>query len=762
MRWLIYVTICIVYGIAITAEAKDEKMCYNSVKIQGIKNLDIGAILDIAKLKKKACVTSDQLDVALRSILSSRAVSDAKLYVKHDILYFDLEESKSVHKIVFVGNKSFSSSALNKAIHATNGVFSNKESLLEDVRRLEILYRSSGIVGSEIKVYTHPSRNKELHDVIFEIREGRRLHISKIMFIGNTISSNTLRSISGLKDEGIFGAVTNWAMSLIGIGPSYKTSQLAIATETIRRYYKMLGYLDIDVVSSASTRDNGVDIHFIIREGKRYIVNSVDVILNKDLGIHINIEQLKNKLKLSNIVGKNVNSNVLRDSTSRITSYIRKLGLIFYRVDFSTSKQSNRVDIVFKIEKSERLFVRNIEISGNTLTHRHVIMKYLKIASGDPFDIDKLRSGINRLKALRLFSSVEFSVQKSSNSKERDIRIAVIESNTTSVSVGGAISPNAGFALKLSARSGNLFGLGLKSSIKVSQSKNASSGAFMIRRLLDDPSSSVYGSAKYSVISGGNRKRIPTQHEELSAGIDYNVARYMFGTNEMKISQSHSKSDGATSMVEAGFGLRYLKMLNDWDLDNSVSWTMVMHKSIPGISSFDMTRIGMKYNWAWYNRGDNAINIGPGSKWYHKISLGASIVIRSDDLPLPYQYRILTNSNVVRGFSEIGAINSDTKRFIGGDKLFSARYELSHEIAPDLHNVFGFGYCDIASLHSSDAIIKTAKKGVFKDYNNARSSCGVGLKINLGGVNVRAGFATPILEYSGDEFKNFFITFDSK
>ena len=67
-----------------------------------------------------------------------------------------------------------------------------------------------------------------------------------------------------------------------------------------------------------------------------------------------------------------------------------------------------KLNLNFKIEETEKIFVEKINIFGNNVTRENVIRNQLEIDEGDPYNEILAKKSINNIKSLNFFKNVKF------------------------------------------------------------------------------------------------------------------------------------------------------------------------------------------------------------------------------------------------------------------------------------------------------------------------------------------------------------------
>ena len=119
-------------------------------------------------------------------------------------------------------------------------------------------------------------------DVVFEINEGKRLRISALGFVGNTVYSDSrLQQVVASKPR-------RWWRGITG-GDVYSPAKLEFDSFLLTRFYQERGYADMYVSAARGDIDasgEGVVVTYSISEGRRYRINRVRINANlRDVSI---------------------------------------------------------------------------------------------------------------------------------------------------------------------------------------------------------------------------------------------------------------------------------------------------------------------------------------------------------------------------------------------------------------------------------------------------------------------------------------------
>ena len=277
------------------------------------------------------------------------------------------------------------------------------------------------------------------NDVIFDIKEGRKVSMNSITFAGNRqFDDEQLRHVMKTTERGIFTWFTN--------SGRVNRQQVEDDLQEIIRHYRNYGYLRARITKVEYT-DNGnptgrqklrMKIH--IEEGPRYRVRHVSF-----SDIHVFTPgQLAPGLSM--LDGDIYSLQKVKDDSTMIRSYYGSKGYADadVRPDIDevgvAADGVHLVDIRYRVTEGTPYQVGRINVRGNTATKSHVILRELPLKPGAPLNSVDLETARKRLNNLGYFSDVQISQSASGTPGYRDININVREQKTGTVSVGVCFS----------------------------------------------------------------------------------------------------------------------------------------------------------------------------------------------------------------------------------------------------------------------------------------------------------------------------------
>ncbi|MDR2776554.1 MAG: outer membrane protein assembly factor BamA [Puniceicoccales bacterium] len=345
---------------------------------------------------------------------------------------FSLTPKMQVASIEFSGNKKFKSKVLLKKISTKPRAGLSKGVLKSDVEALIKLYNDHGYPYADVSYDIVNTSDATQVKVVFNIVEGQKFHIGKIKFIGNDV----------VKESELLKAMRTKRWTLLSIFKKtglYHPGDFSSDLETIKSIFRNHGYLDIEIDEgsiSYENRKNSLIISIPVHTGQLYHVGSITISGN-------NLYETKEIEDILAIRTSDVFSPAEVDAAcSRVVDFYGQSGYINMNihVDKKADLVYNRIDVEFAINESEKCFVNEVEIHGNSKTKNKVILRELALAPGDPFDALRMKNSRLRLMNTGYFSFVDVSPINTEVPEKKNIRIDVKEANTGKIGMGGGIS----------------------------------------------------------------------------------------------------------------------------------------------------------------------------------------------------------------------------------------------------------------------------------------------------------------------------------
>ena len=453
---------------ALGAGAAAQEFVIRDIRVEGIQRTEAGTVFSYLPLRVGDRYDPERGSTAIRALFGTGLFKDVRLEAEGDVLVVIVEERPAIAEIKLEGLKEFDKDTVLKSLREVGlgeaRVFDR--SMLERAEQeLKRQYLSRGLYGVEVKSTVTPVERNRVN-VLIAVDEGEAARIKSIRFTGNqAFSESTLRSQLDLTTSGWLTWYTK--------RDQYARPKLAGDLEALRSYYLNRGYLDFNIEStqvsiSADKRDIHITINIV--EGERYTVSNVKL-AGELLGLD---EELQALIDVK--AGDTFNAERLNAVSKRMTDRLGALGYAFATANAvpETNREKREVAFTFFVDPGRRVYVRRVNIAGNSRTRDDVVRREIRQFENAWFDAEKVRLSRDRIDRLGYFEKVEIDTPPVAGSFDQvDVNVNIVERPTGQVQAGAGFSSSEGLVLQASYSQQNTFGTGHAMSFEVNTSKVA-------------------------------------------------------------------------------------------------------------------------------------------------------------------------------------------------------------------------------------------------------------------------------------------------
>ena len=435
-----------------------------SIVVQGNRRVEADTIRSYFRPGPSGRLDAATIDEALKALYGTGLFQDVRITPAGGRLTVTVVENPVINRVAFEGNKKLKDEQLSIEVQTKARGTLSRPAVQADVQRIVEIYRRNGRfdVRIEPKIIELPNNRV---DLVFEINEGEKTGVKKLIFVGNNSFSDTR-----IKDE----IKTSESIPLIGFlqtADIYDPDRIEADRDLIRRFYLKKGYADVRVVSAVAVFDpdrKGFTVTFTIDEGQRYRYGKVEIISNVAA---IDANSLYGRLRAS--PGGVYNAEATEKSVENLAIEIARRGYPFgiVRPRGDRDAANATINIAFVIEEGPRVYIERINIRGNTRTRDYVIRREFDIAEGDAYNRALIDRAERRLKNLNYFKVVKITNEPGSAPDRIVVNVDVEEQATGEFSITGGYSTADGFLAEVSVAERNLLGHGkyAKASVQYGQ-----------------------------------------------------------------------------------------------------------------------------------------------------------------------------------------------------------------------------------------------------------------------------------------------------
>jgi len=405
------------------------------IRIEGLQRVEAGTVFASLPVRIGDVYDDEKGAAAIQALFGLGLFKDVRLDVSGDVLVVLVEERPTVGEVEFSGAKEFEKDALLKALRdigLADGRPFDRALLDRAEQELKRQYINRSLYAAEVVTTVTPVERNRVN-LAFSITEGERARIKEIRIVGSkAFSESTLRKQFDLDGAGWLSWYTK--------SDQYARSKLNADLETLRSYYLSRGYLEFRIDSTQvviSPDKQDIDIVINLTEGDRFVVASVKLEGNY-LGKE---DQFKELVKIQ--PGQAYNADEVVQTTKAFGDYFGNFGYAFAQVEArpEVDRVNNRVALVLQADPSRRVYVRRINVAGNSRTRDEVVRREFRQFESSWYDADKIKLSRDRVDRLGFFKDVNVETQDVAGSPDQiELTITVTEKPSGSLSLGAGYS----------------------------------------------------------------------------------------------------------------------------------------------------------------------------------------------------------------------------------------------------------------------------------------------------------------------------------
>ena len=450
-----------------------EPFAVKDIRVEGIQRTEAGTVFSYLPVKVGDTLNDEKAAQSIKALFATGFFKDVRIEIDQNVMVVVVQERPAIAKLDFVGMKEFEKDVIVKALKDTGiaeGRIFDRALLEKAEQELKRQYLTRGKYGVIITTTVTPLERNRV-SVNFNIEEGAAAKIKQINLVGaKAFQEKDLLSQFELTTPG-------W-MTWYTKNDQYSRQKLSADLEKLKSFYMNQGYLEFAVEStqvSISPDKQDVYITVNLNEGDRYQVSSVklagDFTLSED--------ELKKLVKVK--AGDVFSRERLNESTKAIGERLGKEGYAFANVNAAPEidKEKRKVAFTIFIDPGKRVYVRRINIAGNTKTRDVVIRREMRQMEGGWYDADRVTASKQRLDRLGFFSDVLVETPAVQGTADQvDVNLNVTEKPTGNLMLGLGTSSTDKVILSGSIAQNNFLGSGNNVSIQVNSAKAYRTYAF--------------------------------------------------------------------------------------------------------------------------------------------------------------------------------------------------------------------------------------------------------------------------------------------
>lgn len=436
------------------------------IRVEGIQRTEAGTVFSHLPVKVGEIMDDDLASQAIKSLYNTGFFKDVRIEAENDVLIVTVQERAAIAQIDFSGNKSFPTDKMKeglKQVGISESQIFDKSQLDRAEQEIKRQYLSQGKYGASVKTVVTPLERNRVA-VRFDIEEGAVSKIRDINIVGNKAYS-----IEDLRAQFLL-TTPNW-MSWWNKDDQYSKQKLNADIETLRSFYMNKGYLEFNIDSTqVSITPDKKDIYITINitEGEKYTISEVKL-AGETL---VPEDELRQLIQLQ--AGDTFSREKVTQTSKAISDRLSNDGYAFSNVNPvpEINKELHTAAFTFFVDPGKRVYVRRINVMGNTRTRDEVIRREVRQLESAWYASNKIDRSKERIVRTDFFSDVNVETPAVPGTADQvDLNISVTEKSTGSVQFGAGLSSNEGVVFGITVNQNNFLGTGNRVSAQVNTGK---------------------------------------------------------------------------------------------------------------------------------------------------------------------------------------------------------------------------------------------------------------------------------------------------
>ena len=732
-----------------TAAFAVEPFLLKDIRVEGLQRADAGTVFASLPFRVGDTYTDDKGSAGLRSLFATGLFKDVRIQIDGSVVVVVVEERPVISKVEFVGTKEFDKDNLVKALKDIGiGEGQPFDRALADRAETELKrqYLSRSLYGVEVVTTITPvDRNRV--NVTFNVTEGETAKIKSVRITGTkAFSESTLLSQMDLTTGGWLTWYTK--------SDQYARAKLNADLETIKAYYLNRGYLEFRIESTQVTISpdkQDISIAINVTEGPLYTITGV-----KMEGDYLGKDEVFRSLVVVK-PGQSYRAEDVAATTKAFTDRFAAFGYAFARVDFrpELNRDKGTVVAVFSSQPQRRVYVRRVNVAGNSRTRDEVIRREFRQFESAWYDGQKIKLSRDRVDRLGYFKQVGIdTVEVPGTQDQVDLTITVEEKPTGNLMLGAGFSSAEKLSLTGSIKQDNIFGTGNYLGVEVNTSKfNRTLVVSTVDPYFTDSGISraidVFYRTSRPLSSQGGDYQIVTPGASIRFGVpftEFDTVFFGLGAEQTSIKGDVGLPDNY-KLYRRNFGETSLSIpvTVGWARDardSTIAPTQGRYQRVNlewGIAG-DTRYLRSNYQFQQYFALTNRLTFGFNAE------LGYGVGLSGKEYPV-FKNFYGGGLGTVRGFEQnsLGPIDN-SGAYIGGNKRININNELYVPFpgAGNDRTLRLFGYLDAGNVWGSDEQIK---------LDDLRASVGVGISWVSPVGPLKLSYGQPFRKFDVDKIQ---------
>ena len=441
------------------------------INVEGNQRISIETIKMFSGVSINDDLSQNDLNEILKKLYNTNFFDLVSVKIENKILLIKVEENPVIQNISYEGIESSKIlEDLKKNVILKSRSSYNQILIEKDLKSIKSSLKQLGYYFSKVEILLEELKDNKIN-LTYKVELGKKAKIRKISFIGDKI----------FKDKKLKGVILSeehkpWKFLS---GKKYLNEAIIKYDERLlKNFYLNKGYYNVVINSSFAkmTDDETFELVFNIDANSKIFFGDLKIDLPSDFSESNYQEVVKFFNKLENEPY----------SINRVEDIVEKIEMITINEQYESIKAnvkesivSNKININFEIEETEKVFIERINIFGNNVTLESVIRNQIEIDEGDPFNQILYSKSLNNIKALNFFEDVTGEILKGNEFNTKIININITEKATGEIFAGVGTGTD-GSSFSAGVKENNYLGRGVKVDSNINFSQERIKGKFIV------------------------------------------------------------------------------------------------------------------------------------------------------------------------------------------------------------------------------------------------------------------------------------------
>ena len=443
----------------------------DKIDIDGNQRISKETIKMFTGVSIKDNLSDRDLNKILKKLYNTNFFDLVTIKIVNNVLVIEVKENPIIQNIKYDGIKSSEIlQNLKKNVLLKSRSSFNEVLLDKDKKIIKKFLKDLGYYFSEVIISLEELEDNKIN-LTYNISLGEKAKIKKISFVGDKIFKDK-------KLKGIILSEEHKPWKFLSGKKYLNEAMINYDERLLKNFYLNKGYYNVIVNSSFAKMitNQEFELIFNIEANPKLFFGDLKIDLPNDFSKsnYLEVEKF-----LRNLKNEPYSVNSIEDIVEKIETITINEQYESIKASVNESIVSNKINIDFKIEETEKFFVERINIFGNNITRESVIRNQIEIDEGDPFNQILYVKSLNNIKALNFFENVEGEILEGNKFNTKILNISITEKATGEI-FGGVGTGTEGSSLSFGVKENNYLGRGIMVDSNLNISDERIKGKFLV------------------------------------------------------------------------------------------------------------------------------------------------------------------------------------------------------------------------------------------------------------------------------------------